>query len=385
MILRRTWLIVALVSACCGCVQTGAVSRTAATVKLDGSCLELDDGVKPTPEQLLRKIDEDLKSNRRRRAILTCERFPDVVLQCESLPASRDTCEFVRLCSQRKAYEVESAFLKTAEAERKAGHDQAASLAWSAAATKTFDLPPDVPWTTVNGPFRRPDPAIAERVIRERPPEAAWPNRLGEHLTHWILEDQVLASTTTVPTETVVWLTIGHLRLERGEPKSALAAAKKAETADPAGVWREWTQLQQAKALMQLGQSPSAVTILTGLAETASPPCRLAALATLGACKFRDGHVQQSLIFLKKAVEESKVAFPGRAEAEADLGLAYLSTGDEAAGLDHLHAAQKSFAEDYRSPSLWLALENEVSYLRHVGRTEDANRVEARLRDEQSH
>jgi hypothetical protein len=373
MILRRTWLIVALVSVCSGCVQTGAgtVARSAPKVKLDGYCIELDDGVKPTPDELLGRIDEHLKANRRGPATLLIDRFPDVAQTCYLSSASGKAADFLRMHHQTSA-------------------GRYAAMKRSCSPESFFILHPF-------GGLQPPptnDPILGERIATQFTNQADWlpaPGS-GPSIAEWL--GGKLASENVVgpdalaslpPAQAVAWLTIGHWRLERGEPKSALAALKKAETADTTGVWREWTQLQQGKALMQLGQSPAAVTILTGLAETASPPCRLAALATLGACKFRDGHVQQSLIFLKKAVEESKDAFPGRAEAEADLGLAYLSTGDESSGLDHLHAAQKSFAEKGRGPSLWLSLENEVSYLRHVGRTEDASRVEARLREEQSH
>ena len=53
-------------------------------------------------------------------------------------------------------------------------------------------------------------------------------------------------------------------------------------------------------------------------------------MATLGTTKLQAGSTKQGFNLLRRAVEEDEtVDWPGRAGAEADLGLAYLLIGNE--------------------------------------------------------
>src|SRR5262249_45359400 len=103
------------------------------------------------------------------------------------------------------------------------------------------------------------------------------------------------------------------------------------------------------------------------------------ALATIGACKLADGHAQQALAFLRKALDGSSDDFLGRADAEADLGLAMLSLGDESGGLAQLHSAREKWLE--MRESLLLCLDNEIRYLEKTQQIEPARqRREERAR-----
>ena len=393
--IARKRIAVMLVVVATGCVQvpTTKSSHAPPDVKVTGSCLELDDGAKPMPEALALKVDEHLKAKRQGRADALVLRFPDVALQCGArVPFFASSAYPARYAAIEKE-------LAASEADRKAGNEKSAIVHWHNAvgeflAGASGPSSTHFVWTR---PLPPPcDPNVAERIASIRPEKAPWPNdAIASALVFDLVRDEVLEeSLDVVPNpldsnkcklscESAYWLTVGHWRLERGEPKGALAALKKAETADTAGVALPWIQIQQAKAFLQLQQSPTAISILTGI--TGSPTAKLAALATLGACKFKDGHVDQALVLLKKAIEESPIAFPCRAEAEADLALAYLSSGDESAGIAHLHAAQKTLSETGRRSSHWLALENEATYLRHVGNIVAAAAVESRLSEDQSH
>lgn len=63
----------------------------------------------------------------------------------------------------------------------------------------------------------------------------------------------------------------------------------------------------------------------------------------------------------------------------ADLGLAYLTVGDEAKGLHWLHEAQQAFTARNEQTLLRQCRENEVRYLEHVGKRDAAAQVRAHL------
>jgi hypothetical protein len=60
--------------------------------------------------------------------------------------------------------------------------------------------------------------------------------------------------------------------------------------------------------------------------------------------KLQQGSAHEGFNLLRNAVEEgAAAAWPARAEAEADLGLAYLMIGDEASGRRWLQRPQQGF------------------------------------------
>jgi hypothetical protein len=393
----RTWTLMLLIAAA-GCVQvpTTKSAHAPADMKVSGACIELDDGAKPMSELLAAKVEQLVKSNRIGPARSIVDRFPDVAMKCgesvrKLLPSTH---------ADRYA-EIERE-LVSAESARAHSQEKSAIAHWQQAMEKLMFAHPDPKdivefekqfhgprdLLAVCGGYQFPrDPNLAERLASARPESTPWPEAESKWLVEELTREQILEGTREepirgLPCESAFWLTVGRWRLDRHEPKGALAALKKAETADTTGLAKPWIQLQQAKAFLELGQSPTAVSVLTGI--TGSPAAKLAALGVLGACKFKDGHTEQALVLLKKAIEESPTPFPCRAEVEADLALAYLSVGDETTGFAHLHAAQQSLDQGGRRSSLWMAFENESRYLRHVGKLAEATAVEARLAADQA-
>jgi hypothetical protein len=180
--------------------------------------------------------------------------------------------------------------------------------------------------------------------------------------------------------EAVLWTNIGHWRLARSESQAALVALKRAESTagDPAtaGLLR----LAEAKTLIRMGQAATASAMFIALAGDANPRISHPAMAMLGTLKLKQGSVQQGFNLLHRAVESDlSCVWPERAQAEADLGLAYLMSGDEAAGLRWLHNAQQSFEAVGDREQLVQCLENEVAYLVQAKKDDLAKAVRKRL------
>ena len=103
-------------------------------------------------------------------------------------------------------------------------------------------------------------------------------------------------------------------------------------------------------------------------------------MATLGTAKLRAGGTKQGFNLLQRAVEEDEsIDWPGRAEAEADLGLAYLLVGNEQHGLHWLHRAQARFESAGAHGHLVQSLENEMQYLRQAKKPKEAKAIQKRL------
>jgi hypothetical protein len=93
-----------------------------------------------------------------------------------------------------------------------------------------------------------------------------------------------------------------------------------------------------------------------------------------------EGCAVQALAVLKKAVEESPSPdWPGRGEAEADLGLAYVMTGAEADGLRWLHSGQQHFEAAGDHELLLVSLDNEARYYEKTQKADEAARVRQRM------
>jgi tetratricopeptide (TPR) repeat protein len=179
-----------------------------------------------------------------------------------------------------------------------------------------------------------------------------------------------------------VWFTIGNSRLARGEASEALSAFKRADSHGAFPHWDDFLMLYQAKALLGMQQTPAATSLLTTLvARPANSPWRSPALALLGSGKLQEGHTRQAFAFLREAVESNNTDYLWRADAEANLGLAYLAVGDEVNGLRSLHTASDRFTASRDLHGLLQCLENEMRYLHDVGRTEDGRHVQERIRE----
>lgn len=218
------------------------------------------------------------------------------------------------------------------------------------------------------------DPNFWDRASFLRPVDQTWPAAVEPHL--WSasrLSQSQGPAHQQVPTgevplavdprqaDVAVWTCIGQWRLERGEADAALAALKKAESMSNDRYLGDQVRLSQARAMYQLEQIGAATAILVGLSQSETEAVARASTALLGSIKLQTGHSALGLRMLKRALD-ADIEWPGRAEAEADLGLAWLMAGDEAQGLRWLQTARRRFesAGDYES--LARTLYNEREY-----------------------
>jgi tetratricopeptide (TPR) repeat protein len=199
-------------------------------------------------------------------------------------------------------------------------------------------------------------------------------------------EAAVVSASPTAGGEAALWANVGQWRLLRDEPQAALVALKRAESLTPDPLLRGRLQLLQAKALLRLGQTPAATAVLVQAAAATDPRLASPALALLGAARVQQGGTQQGLHLLRRAVEEAPtLQWPERAEAEADLGLAYLLMGDETAGLRWLHQTQETFEATGQHDALFQSLENELAYLEQTQQKDSAQLARHRLNNVMAH
>jgi hypothetical protein len=279
-------------------------------------------------------------------------------------------------------YEAVNLMLLLSDAQRRAGDSGAAERTWISAAEVATEL--------AAGSMPIIDPILLERTAYLRPVNLSWPRPAQQRLNDLCVRQGFVfpASTpqiSTVPQadftdEAPLWTVIGHSRLARSESQAALVALKRAEsmTSDPLAAGR--LQIAEARALVRLGQSAAASAMLINLAGQNDPQLARPAMALLGTLKLRQGAVQPGFNLLHSAVEQdSTLVWPERTQAEADLGLAYLMIGDEAAGLRCLHGAQQSFDAAGQRDDLLQCLENEAAYLEQVKKQDLAKAVRKRL------
>lgn len=224
------------------------------------------------------------------------------------------------------------------------------------------------------------DPGFWERAILMRPTGARWPPQtpLGLFPTS---RHRSRADGSSEFDEGFIWKYIGEGRMR---PKSISSRwwRSRAESLASTLIFRNECRLGQARALVALGQTASATTLLAGLldqqyAETSKP-----AMALLGAIRFQQGDTRQALTLLRHAVEdEGPEDWSYFAQAEADLGLTYLVMGDNVHGLDWLHKGQKRFAAEGRHELLAWSLVNEGRYFQERGDLELSQKMLNRSRE----
>jgi hypothetical protein len=226
-----------------------------------------------------------------------------------------------------------------------------------------------------------------ERAAYLRPVKTAWPEPVRMRLlelsqlpppTSPVAPD---VNGTAALAECALFACLGQWRYERNEPQAALLAFKRAETCTEDEAVQERLRFCQAKALFRLEQAGTATAILVELSKRSSPIAR-PALALLGGMKLQSGNMQLGMNLLERAFAVEPVPdWPERSEAEADLGLAQLMAGNEAAGLQRLRAAQRRFEANRQHDLLVKSLWNEARYLEHKGKHKDeVAALENRLR-----
>ncbi len=292
----------------------------------------------------------------------------EALLQAEQpTKAAVEFTSAIKLTLNYYAYQTIQLELMLGEAKRRDGQIEQAVGTWQQAIMLAGQL------AASGAPVA--DPIMWESVSALRPVNTAWP-------------DPVVASVVPVGAvrrtpgadEAYLWKRVGHWRLDRGEPQAALLAFKRAESMCAEPSLQEDLQLLQASALAQLGQSAAAAAILTPLVDKQRPIVSASALATLGSMKLQVGAGPQATALLKKAFEVAQSGnWPGRAEAEADYGLACLLSGDTTLGIENLHAAQQKFETAGNILSLRKCLENEATYWKRTNNVAELDRVSARL------
>jgi tetratricopeptide (TPR) repeat protein len=261
------------------------------------------------------------------------------------------------------------------EAQRRAGKIAEGTGTWQAAVLQIAEL--------VRRPVSIADPILWERAAYLRPVQSGWPTPVMQQL----MPAGATGAGPGQPPSTQrgldegwLWTSIGRWRLARNEPEGALFALKRAESLTLDARQQAELQLGQALALARLDQPAAAMAVLVRLAGTRNNPAAPPALAMLGALKLKEGSTEQALALLRRAVEQDSFNdWPGRGEAEADLGLACLMTGDEAAGLRHLHEAQRRFEVSGDMDLLAECLANESAYWKHRGNESEVHRIAAKL------
>jgi len=284
--------------------------------------------------------------------------------------------------AQGHPYQATSLLLLVSDAQRRAGNAGAAQQSWNRAAALAAEM--------VVTPCPTIDPILWERLAYLRPADSRWPVEVSQRLADLNLRYGIVANprqpvvpVSTAPAaneEATLWVAIGHWRLGRDEPQAALVALKRAESSTSDTYTADRLQLAQTRALIRLGQTGPANAILLRLGSSADPRTANPALAMLGTLKLQQGGVQQGFNLLRRAVEgDASIQWPERADAEADLGLAYLLMGDEQAGLHWLHSAQQAWEAAGRQESLVQCLENEAAYLDQVKKKELAEVARRRI------
>ncbi len=287
----------------------------------------------------------------------------------------------VRQARQAPPYYEAQLRLEASEAWQHAGQFAAAGEAWQAAVRQAGrTLLSDPPLF---------DPSFWQQAAETRPADRTWPSEAIDRLADLAAETGAwggpLPPNSEDPArqaapERFVWACIGHWRLERGEPQAALVAWKRAHALGASDEERHHFEWGQARALIALDQPSAATALLLALSDRAASPTREAALATLGTLRLEAGNTKQGFQLLQRALEdEPHPDWPGRARAEADLGLAYLLLGNQQAGLEWLQKAQARFERSGDHDQLLLSLLNEQAYWEQAGEKRKAQAVQQRI------
>lgn len=276
----------------------------------------------------------------------------------------------IQLCGQGHPYAAVHLMLVQSEALRRCEKYEEANATWLKAVELAAPL--------LDGDRPACDPILWERASYLRPVSTPWPTAIADRLGR--ISQAGISANGQPADEALIWCGIGKMRLERGESQSALVAYKRAESMTSEAGLRAGAQLGQAQALLQLEQQPSAIAILAPLTNESDGRIAAGALALVGAARYHGGSAPQAIGFLRKALEKAGTAdWSGRADAEADLALVYLTLGHEKEGLELLHAAQQRYEADRRFLPLRQSLLNEQEYYTRKKKPEEAERIQQKL------
>lgn len=272
----------------------------------------------------------------------------------------------VQLAHGAAPHQTAHLLLLLSEARRRAGDVAGTNQAWSNSVEVAGGL--------LARPQAVTDPTYWERALYLHPVGFDWPPALHGSLAALARSSRlpevlqpVLCSFGGPPqssAEATIWGCLAYWRLDRSEPQAALIAFKRVESLCPTGEVAAWSRLGQARALTALDQTPAATALLMQQAgQDEQSPAARAALAELGSIRVRAGMTLQGITLLRQALEVGTPSeWPGRASAEADLGLALLLVGDERGGLTWLARAREHFQARGDLESVAQSLWNETRY-----------------------
>lgn len=283
-------------------------------------------------------------------------------------------------------YEACDLMLLKSVALMRSGMNKEAETAWVNASMEAASLLEKVPSIK--------DPSLWNRIIHLRPAAAKWPEEITTKLekAFWSAcwgnardkqnrkeRDQQGAAVDISDPEAMIYACIGCWYLERREPRPAVISLKHAEVNSDGSYGKELIRLKQAVALAQMNQADSAMPMLMNLSKSINKEIASAGRVMLGTMYLTRGSVERGISLLRETLESgNENSFPGRAQAEADLALAYLSQGDEARGLSWLHTAQSSFEKN--DTEQWIrSIQNEARYMENTGRSSEAERLRQRI------
>lgn len=276
------------------------------------------------------------------------------------------------LAQETSDYQVAYLLLLLSNAQRRTGDAHGATATWVNAVATVASL------------MRKEntvcDPVLLERLAYLRPVQNEWPEPFIRRLLD--LEPIAGAELVAYPAlaEAALWNVIGKWYLDRGHHQSALVSFKRAESVLTDVRSQHYMRFRQARALILLNQNGAAAAVLVALANDRTSHMARPAMGLLGSLRMQSGNPQQGFNLLRKAVErEDMIDWPERADAEADLGLAFLMFNDEKQGLRWLHQAQNRFESRREFESLTLALLNEANYLSHAKKHAEATAIRDRL------
>lgn len=286
-----------------------------------------------------------------------------------------ETCQQAITLAQQHAPDRQAELLLfLSDAQRRSGQPELAVQSWQQSVLLGAEL--------LKRPLPIADPNYWEQAAYHRPAHHRWPQGVEQQLllsSGLHVQPDGNGNVSEAVAETAVWACIGRWRLERNEPDPALVAFKRAETniADP--TLQAELRLAQAEAMFRLEQIGAATAILVSLSKQDSPELATRALALLGSMKLQAGQTQVGYNLLQRAIS-SDLQWSGRAQAEADFGLACLLHEEEANGLKWLHAAQRRFEMQGDLDLLAKCLYNESEYFKAKKQKSQAEALTARLK-----
>jgi hypothetical protein len=248
-------------------------------------------------------------------------------------------------------------WLLEAQALAEAGDGLRAAEAWQAAIDGALSAGAPV------------DAAFWERAAVARPAPGDWSAAVLE-----VARRRFAPGPADAEPEALVGGWIGQQWLLEGHGEAALLGFLRAAGEAQSPVLRSAAQVGSARALLALGRPGEATALLSVAGGQEDPAAAAPALALLGAVELSLARPERARALLERALyDEPEALWMGRNDAQANLGLALLQTGEDEAGLEQLRLAAARFRLEGDLEGLRRCWSNE---LRQAEATHDSARIE---------